>query len=596
MRGHVPTGYHARRREVPLQQTLDIFTPVFRTPELHAAVASLADQGDTERGAVFTRREVVFAMLDLAEYTSERPLHQRRLLEPSFGGGDFLRPAVERLLAAFVAHGGAASRIRELKPAVRAVEVHQASYEATRARLLADLRAWGTKPADASALCDAWLLRDDFLLAPLSGPFDVVVGNPPYVRQERIAGPLLAEYRRRYATIYDRADLYVPFFERGLHLLADDGRLAFICANRWLKNKYGGPLRALIARDYALTHYIDMDGTDAFQAEVMAYAAITVIRRGHHNLTRIARRPALDPASLKPLVHAMLGEGPRSDPRVEEVEQAVRGSEPWLLDAADQLRLLRRLEQRFPEIEDADCKVGIGVATGADKIFIGDHATLPVEDARKLPLLMAADLHDGEIRWGGKGIVNPFEPDGSLAALERYPRFGAYIEANRRTLAARHVAQKNGSGGWYRTIDRVYAELIGTSKLLIPDIKGEPMVVHDEGRFYPHHNLYYVVSSTWDLRALATVLRSSIAVMFVSAYCVKMSGGFLRFQAQYLRRIRVPRWSEVTEAQREALRAASPTDLAAIDRATFDVFGLSGAEAEVVRRVAADARVKRKDA
>jgi hypothetical protein len=102
---------------------------------------------------------------------------------------------------------------------VRAVEVHQASFESTRARLLADLRAWGAKPADASALCDAWLVRDDFLLTSLAGPFDVVVGNPPYVRQERIAGPLLAEYRRRYATIYDRADLYVPFFERGLQLL-----------------------------------------------------------------------------------------------------------------------------------------------------------------------------------------------------------------------------------------------------------------------------------------------------------------------------------------------------------------------------------------
>jgi hypothetical protein len=544
---------------------------------------------------VFTRTEVVLAMLDLAEYTSARPLHEYRLLEPSFGGGDFLCPAVERLLAAFVAHGGAPSRIRELKPAVRAVEVHQASFESTRARLLADLRAWGAKPADASALCDAWLVRDDFLLTSLAGPFDVVVGNPPYVRQERIAGPLLAEYRRRYATIYDRADLYVPFFERGLQLLGDDGRLAFICANRWLKNKYGGPLRGLIARDFALTHYIDMDGTDAFQAEVMAYAAITVIRRGHHPLTRIARRPALNAASLVPLVQAMLGDGPRSDLRVEEVDRAVRGSEPWLLDAADQLRLLRRLEQDLPELEDAECKVGIGVATGADKIFIGDFESLPVEPERKLPLLMASDLHEGKIRWGGKGIINPFEADGSLASLERYPRFGAYIQANRAALAARHVAQKNGSGGWYRTIDRVYAELTGTSKLLIPDIKGEPMVVHDEGQFYPHHNLYHVTSSTWDLRALATVLRSSIAVMFVSAYCVKMSGGFLRFQAQYLRRIRIPRWNDVTAAQREALRAASPMDLAAIDRVTFEIYGLTDIEAEVVRRVATDARVKRKD-
>jgi len=69
------------------------------------------------------------------------------------------------------------------------------------------------------------------------------------------------------------------------------------------------------------------------------------------------------------------------------------------------------------------------------------------------------------------------------------------------------------------------------------------MVVLDEGRFYPHHNLYHVTSPAWDLRALATILRSPVAVLFVSGYCVKMAGGFLRFQAQYLRRIRIPRWA-----------------------------------------------------
>jgi hypothetical protein len=407
---------------------------------------------------VYTRGEVVEAMLDLAEYTREQPLHRLRLLEPSFGAGDFLRPAVARLLAGFVTHGGVASRVRELASAVRAVEVHAASFAATRAALREDLRAWGARASDAAALCDEWLVCGDFLLTPLAGPFDVVVGNPPYVRQERIADELLAEYRRRYATIFDRADLYVPFFERGLQLLGADGRLAFICADRWHKNRYGGPLRGLIARDYALTHYIDMAGSDAFQAEVLAYAAVTVIRRGHHGPTRIARRPALDAASLT-------------------------------------------------------------------------------------------------------------------------------------RLAARHVARRSGAG-WYRTIDRIHGELTGTPKLLIPDIKGEPMVVYDPGDYYPHHNLYHVTSARWDLRALATVLRSSIAVLFVSAYCVKMAGGFLRFQAQVLRRIRVPRWDDVTAELREALRAAGPTDLAAIDRATFAVYGLGDGDAEVVRRVAADARVR----
>src|SRR3546814_1594882 len=71
------------------------------------------------------------------------------------------------------------------------------------------------------------MIRDDFLLCSLSAMFDFVVGNPPYVRQERIPASLLAEYRRRYRTLYDRADLYVLFYERGLDLLAPGGRLGF---------------------------------------------------------------------------------------------------------------------------------------------------------------------------------------------------------------------------------------------------------------------------------------------------------------------------------------------------------------------------------
>ncbi|MFY0536803.1 Eco57I restriction-modification methylase domain-containing protein [Nannocystis pusilla] len=189
---------------------------------------------------MFTRPEVVEALLDLAGYTADRPLHDWSVLEPSFGAGDFLLAIVERLLMASASAGIEPEDARRLGPAVRGVEVHAESFARTRERLQARLRRWGASGRDASWLCDAWLTRGDFLLAPLTGPFDVVVGNPPYVRQERIPEALLAEYRRRYFTIYDRADLYVPFFERGLQLLGDGGRLAFICANRWLKNRYGG--------------------------------------------------------------------------------------------------------------------------------------------------------------------------------------------------------------------------------------------------------------------------------------------------------------------------------------------------------------------
>ncbi|MCB9765975.1 MAG: Eco57I restriction-modification methylase domain-containing protein [Alphaproteobacteria bacterium] len=570
---------------------MELFDPQTtpRAPALKKAISALSETSETERGAVFTRRVVVEAILDLAGYTTDRPLHRLRLLEPSFGNGDFLLPALERLLAAYAAAGGTPEDARQhLSRALRGVELNADSVAHTRRAVAGRLAAWGLKEADAIGLTEDWLREDDFLLTGLSGSFDGVVGNPPYVRQERIPGALLQEYRRRYATVYDRADLYVPFYERGLKLLAPGGRLAFICSDRWMKNKYGGPLRALVASGFHLVHSVDMVGTDAFTSEVVAYPAITVIERGEGSVTRVVRRPPL--SELSQLARAMENGGPATDARVEELTEVVRDRDPWLLDAAAELRLVRDLEARLPTLEGAGCKVGIGVATGADRVFTGPYDDLPVEPERKLPLAMPADLQGGGVRWGGKGVVNPFEPDGELASFERYPQFAAYIQQHAERLKRRHVAKRSGPR-WYRTIDRIWPALVGTPKLLIPDIKGAAEVSYDEGRYYPHHNLYYVTAEDWDLRALQAVLRSSVALLFVNAYCIKMSGGFLRFQAQYLRRIRLPRWSALAPPLRSALaELACSTDQAALDAVVYRAYGLDASAAMVITEAAERAR------
>jgi hypothetical protein len=284
----------------------------------------------------------------------------------------------------------------------------------------------------------------------------------------------------------------------------------------------------------------------------------------------------------------------RSDPLapgIDEVDLTSGGDAPWLLDDVPRLRLLRRLEAAFPTLEEAGCKVGIGVATGCDRVFIDDLDALPVESERKLPLVMARDLVDGRIVWRGKGVLNPFEADGSLADLGRYPRFAAYLKQHHDAVAGRHVASRSGAD-WYRTIDRIYPELVAQPKLLVPDIKGEAVFVLDEGGYYPHHNLYYVTSNDWDLRALRCVLRSSLSVMIVATYCTRMAGGFLRFQAQYLRRLRLPRWEHVPESLRRALSdAADVADPNTLDAPVFELFGLDAVEAALVQRIAEDAQV-----
>lgn len=165
---------------------------------------------------------------------------------------------------------------------------------------------------------------------------------------------------------------------------------------------------------------------------------------------------------------------------------------------------------------------------------------------------MASDIQGNGILWKGRYIANPFDEIGRLINLNSYPMFARYLALNEEKIKRRHVAKKNPLS-WYRTIDKIYPPLTHQAKLLIPDIKGEPTVVYDERKYYPHHNLYYITSTRWDLRVLQAILQSPIAKLFVSTYSVKMRGGYLRFQAQYIRRIHVPRWEHISSTMKEEL-------------------------------------------
>jgi hypothetical protein len=542
------------------------------------AVIALATAGIEQRGAIFTRREVVEFILDLTGYTTDRPLQKLRLLEPSFGEGDFLIPAIDRLLEVWI-RAGRPDPFRALSDAIRAVELHRVTFENTRRKVIARLGEAKIAANDAEALVDQWLIYGDFLLISLDDRFDVVIGNPPYVRQELIADALMSEYRARYSTIYDRADIYIPFIERGLNSLNESGQLGFICADRWMKNRYGGPLRQMVARDFHLKIYVDMVDTPAFHSDVIAYPAITVITREKPGATRIAHRPSIDGEALSALADALTGETkPNPKTGVKELQGVAVGSAPWILESSDQLALVRRLEKTLPTIEEAGCKVGIGVATGADKAYIGSFDELDVEDDRKLPLAMTRDILGGIVKWRGLGVVNPFAPSGRLVDLADYPRLSRHLNARREEISGRHVAQK-APDNWYRTIDRIYPEIAARPKLLIPDIKGQAHIVYENEGLYPHHNLYFITSDTWDLRALQAVLMSGIARLFVAIYSTKMRGGYLRFQAQYLRRIRVPAWAEVPERLRKVLiEAAESRNVEVANQAVFELYGLNQEE------------------
>jgi hypothetical protein len=546
-----------------------------RSQRVKEAIDHLATgEGAVARGAIFTKPEVVEFILDLSNCIVARDLTELRFLEPSFGGGDFLLPIIKRIFASWRACKGRNPTRKELENSIAGFELHKLTFEKTKLKVINLLTKEGLADADALQLVDQWLHHDDFLLAPIQEAFDFVLGNPPYVRQELIPSALLREYRLRFKTLYDRADIYIPFTERSLSLLGPGGVLGFICADRWMKNKYGGPLRKMISESFHFRVYVDMVDTQAFQTDVIAYPAITIISNDQPGSTKIAKNPTISKEVLAKLALQLASDESKSSNHVYTAKDVALDSQPWLLGDSTQIGIIRKLEAEFPVLEDSGCKVGIGVATGADRAFIADFDKLDVENDRKLRLVRTKDISGGEVNWLGKGIINPFCDSGGLVDLSLYPRLNKYLEERKSIISARHCAQMNPKN-WYKTIDRINPSLLTKPKLLIPDIKGESHIVYESGLFYPHHNLYYVTSAQWDLRCLQAILMSSLTRAFISIYSTKMRGGFMRFQAQYLRRIRVPAWSDISEAIKSELsEAAVNRDVDACNEAVCKLYEL----------------------
>ena len=404
-------------------------------------------------------------------------------------------------------------------------------------------------------LVDTWVREGDFLLAANLGRFDTVVGNPPYIRIEQLSPDLQSEYRRRFESLYDRADLYVAFIQRGLDLLTANGTLSLICADRWTRNRYGSQLRRIVTERYRLKAYIDLNQASPFESDVIAYPSIFALSPGESSNVFVAHLPTGNAEECAAVITAFHDSGVAPGIQSAIYDSWFAGEEPWVLGSPEHLAALRKLETDFTTLEgDGQTRVGIGIASGNDKVYIVPEGA-DIEADRLLPLVMRSDIEKGQIQNAHRCVINTFEGNGGVIDLRRYPRLSAYFEKHAEVVRKRHVAQRSGDG-WFRTIDRAYPALVPKPKLLIPDIAGSNEVTFDEGHYHPHHNLYFVTSDSWDLEVLGGLLSSRVALYFIWSYATKMRGGYLRFQAQYLRRIRVPDPAKLSPAIAEGLRNA----------------------------------------
>lgn len=517
-------------------------------------------------------------MLDACGYVPSIDLSTVRLVEPSSGSGSFVLPALARLSASLKARG---KTLEDAYGSFTAFELQDKNVQVLKSDMLELLLKEGWSREEAVNFTGNAVKHCDYLLAEHEiGSVDLLIGNPPYVRIEDLGSERLAAYKAVSPSMKGRADMFVGFFDVGLDTLREGGKCVFICADRWLRNSYGKALRRKIINHYAIDLIFTLHNVDAFEEKVSAYPAITVIRRGKQGQVCLADgKVGFDNGSVAPFLNWYQKRNGKQLSRehlsADWLPHWFQTDDSWPDAPPARIQWLESLANRFPLIEDSGVRIGIGVATGNDSIFVVRGDAIPdVERERLLPLLVSKDIASGSFQSTETYLVNPWSRDG-LVELDQWPKLKKYLDEHEAELKKRHTA-KGSVDKWHRTIDRVKYELIDKPKLLMRDMQDISQPVYHPGGMYPHHNLYWLTSDDWNLKVLGGLMLSEVVESQVAAYCVKMRGETLRFQAQYLKRVRVPHFVDIPQPVRKALvNAFEARDREAATQAALRAYGMT---------------------
>jgi len=464
---------------------------------------------------IFTDITVVHYLLDEVGFVSEKDLSLVTLLEPASGEGSFALEIVTRLYQS--SQKFEFNFLKALNSNIKFIELNRESVEKLKESIKKLICKWDYS---SPQLEDRVFICSNYLTLDKLPKFDCIVGNPPYIRHELIDASLKSFYREKFSTFRYRADLYIPFYEHSLNLLSDNGKLSFVCSNRWLYNQYGEPLRKKISQEYYLKKLLNLEKAQLFDTQVIAYPAITTV----------VKREGVDTLYYE-----------SNDKKIDFKNIIFTKKETPNSGAWQNLFINYDLNSSsLKSIEELGFKIGIGIATGADKIFIIKKSqNIEIENSRLMPLLKSNALKGEEIEWDGSYLVNPYEENG-LCNLEEYPKLKAYFKEHKERLKQRHTAKKSPLK-WYKTIDRVKFDLQAQPKLLLPDLATSKKLHVDKGNFYPHHNLYYIThNNIVKLEKLSSILMSEFVQKQLLNIGIKMNGGVPRFQAQTLKKLRIP--------------------------------------------------------
>lgn len=423
--------------------------------------------------------------------------------------------------------------------------------------------------------------------------FDVVIGNPPYVRQEEL-GDLKPFLKTHFTAFSGTADLYTYFIEQGVRLNKRNGYFHYIVANKWMRANYGKPLRSWLQQKQ-ITAITDFGDLPVFE-EATTYPCLLEIKKNEKPTVF----KALEIESLPVENFDMLEEE-----KGFEVDATKLSEEGWSLVPLKTQKLLEKLKNNGVALgEYVNGQIYYGIKTGYNTAFVIDEDTktqLIEEDKSSAelikPFLAGRDIKRYQVPQTNNYLilVKNGQTNEKRGKDEPWEWFSKTYSAVARYLSQfedKAKARYDQGEYWWELRACAYYNEFEKPKIMLPDIslRGNFALDVDGGKYLA--NTAYMIGS--DKTFLLGVLSSSVVYFFYRNISSSYRGGYLRFIYQYLEQIPIVEIDKefektITEKviQILALKKENPeadtSKLEAdIDQMVYELYGLTDEEIAIV--------------
>ena len=371
-------------------------------------------------------------------------------------------------------------------------------------------------PEVAGDLAFNW--QEEFKAIMENGGFDVVVGNPPYVRQELLS-ELKPALQKNFEVYQGTADLFVYFVELGMKLLKEKGMFGYIVANKWMRANYGKSLRKYISTKTKLLQIIDFGELPIFE-NAATFPMILVTQKQETTRQFFLYAPIKD-LKLQTLQKEIQKVG-------SELDNEALGDGNWTLTSKQEVNLLKKMQQLGQPLEKyISGKIYWGIKTGYNKAFVIDEFTkdrLIAEDPKSTeiikPFLEGKDVRRYAPASNEKFVI--FTRRG--IDIDLYPAIKNHLGHYKEELTpkpkhwkGKWIGRKAGSYKWFEIQDNVaYFLDLEKPKIIYPEIAQSSRFTFDIECLYTNNKCFFIAEENFFLLG---ILNSKLAWLFLKRIC-----------------------------------------------------------------------------